>query len=624
MASTGQALDPISLLAERFTGAIRAAVADLGKAADTVDPMITPSKRPDLADFQCNAAMPLAKSLGLNPRELASAIIQRLDLADIAEPVTEANIAGPGFINIRLKTNALAGMLDAMDRDDLGIPPAAHPQTIVVDLFGVNLAKQMHVGHLRSTIIGDALVRVFQRLGHHVIRQSHVGDWGLPIAMVTHRLMRESAAGRINPDLITLDDLDRLYREAQAEANADRAGLAAVQRFGLGPKAKAELEEQVAGAEEAAAAGRRTLLRLQSRDPEVVAVWKRIYDITMDEGLRICRRLRTTITREDTAGESTYADELAEVVEDLVRRGIAVESERALVVRVEGVQEPCLIRKSDGGFLYATTDIAAIRRRVHKLGADRIIYCIDARQSLHLRQVFGTAIMAGYATRPGADRPSRLEHAAFGTVLGEDRRPFKTRTGENVRLATLLDEAVERAERVVMEKNPSLDARERREIAEAVGIASIKYADLSTDRVRDYVFSIDRMVTFEGNTGPYLQNAVVRIRSIFRKGAERGQIPADLHRRPLRIEQEAEKQLALALLQYPSTMAAVAETLEPHRLCTYLYDLAGAFTRFYETCPVLNADSEPTRYSRLRLADLTARVLTDGLESLGIPVLDRM
>lgn len=624
MAGTGQALDPVGLLSERFGSAIRAALADLGKEADAVDPMITPSKRPELADFQCNAAMPLAKSLGLNPRELASAIIRRLDVADVAEPVTEASIAGPGFINVRLKTDALAAMLAEMDREDLGISPAAPPQTIVVDLFGVNLAKQMHVGHLRSTIIGDALVRVFQRIGHRVIRQSHVGDWGLPIAMVTHKLLQESAAGRINPESITLDDLDRLYREAQADANADRAGLAAVRKFGLGPKAEAELEEQVAGAEEAATAGRRTLLRLQSRDPEVVAVWKRIYDITMDEGLRICRRLRTTITREDTAGESTYADELAGVVDDLVRRGVAVESDGALVVRVEGVQEPCLIRKSDGGFLYATTDIAAIRRRVQQLGADRIIYCIDARQSLHMRQVFGAATMAGYATKPGSSHPSRLEHAAFGTVLGEDRRPFKTRSGENVRLAALLDEAVERAERVVMDKNPALGVRERREIAEAVGIASIKYADLSTDRVRDYVFSIDRMVNFEGNTGPYLQNAVVRIRSIFRKGAERGQIPTDLRTCPLRVVQDAEKALALALLQYPSTVAAVAETLEPHRLCAYLFDLAGAFTRFYETCPVLNAESEQERHSRLRLADLTARVLTDGLESLGIPVLDRM
>jgi arginyl-tRNA synthetase len=618
----------MAVLAARFSAAITAAFPDAGPDADA---LISPSKQPQFGDFQSNAAMPLAKRLGKPPRDVAAAIVARLDLGDLAEPVTAASIAGPGFINLRLRGAALADLLTALDTAGLGIDRPDRPQTVVVDLCGVNIAKEMHVGHLRATVIGDALARVFERLGHKVLRQNHVGDWGLPIAMVTAKLDRETKAGRIDAARITLDQLTMLYREAQAECAADRRGLEVVRRFGLGPKAAAELEEQVAGAEEAMARARQTLLKLQAHDPATVAVWKRIYDVTMTECLAVCRRLHTRITGEHSAGESTYADELAPMVEDLVRRGVAVESDGALVVRLDdlGIDVPCIVRKSDGGFVYATTDIAGVRRRVQKFGADRVVYAVGAPQILHLKQVFAAATRAGYATPPSAKDPSRLEHAAFGSVLGEDGRMFKTRSGGIVKLSALLEEAVERAERAVVQnaegEGPSrrseLPPAERRAIAEAVGIAAIKYADLASDRIKDYVFSFDRMLAFEGNTGPYLLYAVARVRSIFRRAEEAGvQYRPEA---PLAITEPAEKQLALALLRYPGAVRSVADSLEPHRIAQCAYDLAVAFSAFYDACPVLKVEG-PTRASRLRLCDLTARVLEDALSTLGIPALDRM
>lgn len=616
--------DPVLALSERFVAAIRSALPDIGPS-ERIDPLISPSRQPKLGDFQCNAAMPLAKRLGRNPREVATAIVAQLDLADLAEPVTERDIAGPGFINIRLRAEKLAELLNQLDDESLGVPAPDTPTTVVVDLFGVNLAKQMHVGHLRSTIIGDAIARVFERLGHTVVRQNHVGDWGLPIAMVTWKIASEVDAGRANLDALTLDDLDRYYRTAQRDCTPDRRGLIAVERYGLGPKAEAELDAQVTGAHASLASAKDTLVKLQSHDPETLRVWQRIRDVTMTACLDMCRRLNTSITDDDSAGESSYAEELGPLVQDLLDRGIAEESDGALVVRVEGIPEPTIVRKSDGGFLYATTDIAGIRRRVQKFDADRLIYCVDARQSFHFRQVFAAAHRAGYTRRPGSDQPAVLEHAAFGTVLGEDNRPFKTRTGENVRLADLIDEAVARAEHEVKLRNPDLDAESCRSIAEVVAIAAIKYADLSNDRVKDYVFSMNRMIAFEGDTGPYLLNALVRIKGIFRKGQERSLIPAaGIDSAQFLPEHPAEKTMALQLLRYPAALSATAESLGPHRLCVFLYELAGAFSKFYEQCPVLAAEDERTRASRLRLCQLTARVLADGLGVLGIPTLDRM
>ena len=637
------AFDPVAILAERFRAAIAAAFPDLGP---DVDPLISASRNPQFGDFQSNAAMGLGKQFGKPPREIAKAIVGRLEVADIAEGVSEASIAGPGFINIRLRGDALAALLGKMEAGELGLGKGEGggvlgetPGTVVVDLCGVNLAKQMHVGHLRSIIIGDAIARTMDRLGYHVIRQNHVGDWGLPIAMVTRKLREEAAAGRVDLDRLTLDVLEKLYRRAQAECDADERGLAAARRWGH-PKAIAELEEQVGGANEELAGAKATLVKLQTGDAETVAVWKRIADVTMTECLATCARLHADIDAADSAGESSYAAELQPLVEDLALRGVAEESDGALVVRVEGIEEPCLIRKSErggGGYLYATTDLAAIRRRVRSMGAERVIYCVDARQGLHFRQVFGAAAKAGYDRIPAVlgdltikpadyDRPqAKLEHAAFGTVLGEDGRPFKTRSGENVKLSDLIDEAIDRAGKAIAE-NPDFSADERARIAEVIGIAAVKYADLSSDRARDYVFSFERMLAFEGNTGPYLLYALVRIRSIFRKaeamlGTEAVRTTAAA---PFALGSAEEKALALAILRYPGAVRSVAQTLEPHRLCQYLYDLAGAYSVFFTNCPVLKAPDDATRASRLHLCAMTERVLADGLTLLGIQLLDRM
>ncbi len=619
--------DPVELLGSAF----RRAIASLEGAPADADPLITPSKRAELGDFQSNAAMPLAKILGRKPREIASELAGKVGsmVPELIEPLTEGDIAGPGFINIRLKPEALSRLLGELDAPALGLEPPAQAETVVVDLCGVNLAKQMHVGHLRSTVIGDALARLFERLGHRVIRQNHVGDWGLPIAMVTRKLMAQAAAGELDLNAVTLDDLDRLYKDAKAESTPPTAKLKMWRAWSKHPKVAAEFEDDVraleaehGSAEANLNASKQTLVRLQNHDAEVEAVWRKLYEVTMAACLENCARLKTRITERDSAGESSYREELAPLVADLIARGIAEEEAGgAVIVRVEGIEEPCLVRKSDGGFLYATTDVAAIRRRVQKLGAHRVVYCVDARQALHFRQVFGAAHKAGYATTDAGE--AKLEHAAFGMVLGEDRRPFKTRSGENVRLSALLDEAIARAGEKVGETSPDMPEAERRPIAEVVGIAAIKYADLSNDRIKDYVFSYERMVALQGNTGPYLLYALARIKSIFRKAAELGIAGEASSKAALTIGEPAEKTLAMQLLAYPSSVRRSAEHLEPHRLCAYLYELAGAFSGFFEHCPVLKADPG-VRESRLRLCALTARVLEDGLDTLGIPHVDRM
>lgn len=618
--------DPAAILHQRLLDAMRAALGD--DLPESADPLLAPARNPEFGDFQANAAMGLGKRLGRPPREIATAILGHLDIADIAE---EPTVAGPGFINIRLRPETLAGALDALDTPALGTEPPAPEQTetVVVDLCGVNLAKQMHVGHLRATVIGDALARLFERLGHTVIRQNHFGDWGLPIAMVTAAVKDGVERGILDLDGLTLADLERIYRDAQRACAPDRRGLAAVEQYDLGPKAAAELAAQVESAEAALADARAALVALQSGDPGFLGIWQRISRITLDACFHNTRRLHADVTDEHTAGESTYRDDLQAVISDLVERGIAEESRGALIVRLDeqGIKEPLLVRKSDGGFLYATTDLAGIRRRVQQLGADRVVYAVDARQSLHFKQVFAAARKAGYTRRPSG-RDAELVHAAFGTVLGEDGSPLKTRSGENVRLSDLLDEAVSRAEAAVGEKSPTLDPVERIGIAEAVGIGAIKYTDLSSDRVKDYVFSFDRMLAFEGNTGPYLQYALVRVRSIFRKAREaRGLDVARLDgddRPAIRLADPDEKALALILLRYPRVLAAAAETCEPHRLCAFLYDLATAFSAFFTNCPVLAAPDDDLRWSRLRLCRLTGRILEDGLRTLGIQPLERM
>lgn len=620
--SVDAGFDPVQILQARLKDAIRRALPDAGPDAD---PMIAPSKMPKMADFQANGAMALGKKVGKNPREVAAAIVAAAEIGDIAEPLTEQSVAGPGFINIRLRSDALATLVERIDTPGLGVPAPEVRETAVVDLCGVNLAKQMHIGHLRAVIIGDAIARLFERLGHGAVRQNHVGDWGLPIAMVTAKLKQLADAGRIDLSTLTLDSMEKLYKAAQLECAADERGLAMARKYRMGPKALAELEAQVEGAKEALAHAKQTLVKLQAHEPAVYAIWQRISDITMKACLETCAALHANVRPEHSAGESSYATELGEVVEDLVRRGIAEESDGALVVRIEGLEEPCIIRKSDGGYLYATTDVAAIRRRVQKLGGTRVVYCVDIRQSLHFRQVFGAAHKAGYDVNPATGRPARLEHAGFGMVLGDDGRPFKTRSGENVKLMDVIGEALRRAAAVVNERSSELPADERARVAEAVGVAALKYADLSNDRAKDYVFSFDRMLAFEGNTGPYLLYALVRTRSIQRKAtSERGLSPESWRNAPIAIGEPAEKALALMLLRYPATLAGAAEALEPHRICTYLYDLAGAYSTFFDQCHVLRASDEKTMLSRLRLCSITERVLEDGLTTLGLPTLERM
>ncbi|NRA56835.1 MAG: arginine--tRNA ligase [Phycisphaerales bacterium] len=611
-------LDPVALLNERFTAGIARAFPD---AAGRADALIAPSKKATMGDFQCNAAMALGKMVGQKPRDVAEAIVAAVDIGDIAQPLDASSIAGPGFINIRLRSDALAGLLGELGRPDLGLSPAAEPQTIVVDLCGVNLAKQMHVGHIRAIVIGDSIARTFERLGHKVIRQNHVGDWGLPIAMVVDYLHRERKAGRLDLDTLSLDDLDVIYKAMKKRTGAGRTGLQIAQKWDLGPKVIAELEAEVADADEALAEAKSTLIALQAGEEWAVALWQRISDITMGACIAACQRMHTRITLEASAGESSYRDELAPMVEDLIKRDVAEEDGGALVVRGEGKDPPALVRKGDGGFLYATTDIAAIRRRVQEFGASRVIYCVDVRQALHFRQVFAAAHKAGYATTPDGVEAS-LEHAAFGTILGTDNKPFKTRSGESVKLQDLLDEAHDRA-RAAADRSDHVSDADREKTAETVAMTALKFADLSTDRLRDYVFDFDRILAFEGDTGPYLLNALVRIKSIFREAQQRG-VDAGWADAEVRVEHEAEKQLAMALLRYPSVVRAVAEHLEPHRLCQQLLEIATRFSSFYQVCKVLGAEDEATRASRLRLCELTARVLEDGLDVLGLPTLDRM
>jgi len=618
------AFDPLQILSEHFSAAILAAFPQLGAGGGRIDPMMATAKNPAFGDFQSNAAMGLAKALGMQPRDAAKAIVAKLELGEIAEPVTEASIAGPGFINVKLRGEALAGLLRMFDTPRLGIEQADPPRTIVVDLMGVNLAKQVQVWHLRSTVIGDAIARTLERMGNRVIRQNHVGDWGLQIAMVTAMLMRLAKAGAIDPAKVTLDDLDRMYKAAQKECDADEEGLEAARRWNMGPKAVAELEAQVGGANEAELAAKKTLVALQSGDAATVAMWERIARTTMDECLAICARLKADVRAEHTAGESSYRDELAGIVADLQAKGIAEEDRGAIVVKLDdvGITTPMIVRKSDGGFIYATTDLAAIRRRVQKLGAERVIYVVDARQGGHFAPVFAAAHKAGYTRRDGGN--AVLEHAAFGTMMGEDGKPYKTRSGESVKLADMLDEAISRAEQAVLEKNPELPETERRAIGETIAIAAIKYADLSTERTKDYIFSYNRMMSFEGNTGPYLLYAQVRIKSIFRTAEEKlGKLP-DFANAALMLETAQEKALALALLRYPGAVRSVGDSLEPHRLCQYLYELASAYSSFYQNCKVVGAGSEALAASRLRLCSLTERTLADGLGILGIPTLERM
>jgi len=613
------AADPVALL----DGAMRRAIrSSLGEAFADVDPLIKPSQNREFGDFQANVAMPLAKRVGKNPREIAQQLASAVasEIAPIAE---RPDVAGPGFINIRLKPAALSGLVEQMHERDLGVTPETDRHAVVIDMCSVNVAKQMHVGHLRSTIIGDALGRVMERLGRTVHRQNHLGDWGLQIGMVLHQLR---AAG-VDLDRLSIAELERAYRDAQLACKADESGLEAARRLHAGPHRIAELEEQNAGAQATLRDVKQTLVRLQRGDEELIRDWRKLIDVTMRAVYEIIDLLNVKLDRSSERGESFYRDKLADVVEEFQREGAAREDQGAVVVPFEDRERPLLIQKSDGGFLYATTDLAAIRYRVRELEADRIIYVVDARQRDHFRDVFDAVRKVGWNIAPD-EAEVELTHIAFGAVLGEDKRPLKTRSGENVTLKALLEEAVQRGTAEVkkraadpMAPTHGLDDDELAKIGRAVGIGAVKYADLSSELTRDYVFNFDRMIAFEGNTGPYIQYAHARICSIFAKA---GEADAAIRSAPIAIAEPAEKDLALLLLRYNATVHAVSEALEPHRLCTYLYDLANAYSAFYQSCPVIKADDEATRRSRLRLCAITRDLIADGLALLGIDAPTRM
>jgi arginyl-tRNA synthetase len=544
------------------------------KAAFNIDadPIVGPSQNEKFGDYQCNAAMGLAKQLKSNPRAVAEQIKSKLELGEMA---SEVSIAGPGFINVTLSPRWLGKTLQELARDErLGIPRAASPQTVVVDLSGPNIAKEMHIGHLRATNIGDCLARVLDFIGHTVIRQNHVGDWGTGFGMLLAYL-KESDAHHQAP----IADLELLYKAAK-------------QRFDADPAFATE--------------SRQCVVRLQSGAEPETSHWRRIIELSRKHLDEMYHLLGVKIGRADERGESFYNPVLPDIVKELTDKGIAVESQGAIVVWVEGYETPLIIRKSDGGFGYGTTDLAAVRFRVRELRGQRLVYVTDARQLQHFKQ-FSTA-----ARRAGWIDNISFEHAPFGTIFGPDGKPFKTKEGENVKLKDVLNEAQERAMKVVAEKNPDLPEQHRGEIARAVGIGAIKYYDLVRDRITNYQFDWDKMLTLDGNTAPYLQYAYARIRSIFRKAGDR--VPEAIA--PL-LQSPHELSLAKHILRLPEMIELVSRELKPHHLCTYLYELASKFSGFYENCPVLQSD-EPTRSSRLLLCDLTARTLALGLDLLGI------
>ncbi|HNW33329.1 MAG TPA: arginine--tRNA ligase [Candidatus Ozemobacteraceae bacterium] len=552
---------------------------------------------PDRAkgDFALNTAMRLAKPAKKRPLELAE------ELAAILRTETDwfdrIEIAPPGFINIFLKTSVISRVLaETARKPDLGVSREDKPQTVVVDYSSVNIAKQMHVGHLRSTIIGDVISRVLEARGEKVIRQNHLGDWGLPIAMVlwkTGPVLRDlEARGAAVETELTLARLEALYREASGACKEDPA---------------------------AASICHDILVKLQNGDHQLVSDWHTVTRVSMAEVYRIYGELRVKLAPEHERGESFYRDRLAATVEAVHNSGKLVESQGAQCVFLEhfkakdGSPLPVIIRKSDGGFNYETFDLAAIRYRVGELGADRVIYVTDARQALHFAQVFDVASVCGWTKRPNDSRVS-FEHVPFGSVLGEDNKPLKTRTGENVKLSDLLSESVERAYAVVCEKNADLTEETKRHVAKAVGIGAIKYADLSQNRNNDYVFSFDRMLALQGNTAPYLQYAHARICSIFRKG---GVSDTEELGDPILME-PAERGLGVKLLEFSDVVTLEEADLRPHTLCTYLFDLASAFSSFYDQCPVLTASDPQQRRARLALCRITRRTLAFGLDLLGI------
>ena len=563
----------------------------LGAAHTDADPQVRPADA-QFGDYQSNLALGLAKQLRQKPRDLAQAIADRLTAEGWFQRV---EIAGPGFINLTLSDAAvLEAAAHMCDGARLGVTAPERPERVVVDYGSPNLAKEMHIGHLRSSIIGDAIARVLRFAGHEVILQNHIGDWGTPFGMLLEQLIDR---GWDQAGDHSLADLNRLYEEARA-------------RFDSEPAFAERCRQRV--------------VKLQGGDEESLAFWRRLIDESCAHMNHVFELLGVLLRDGDLRGESFYNPRLAGVVEDLRSGGLLVESDGAQVVFCEGFTSktgaplPLIVRKSDGGYGYAATDLAAARFRVQDLGATRVVYVVDARQSDHFAMVFWTLRKAGWVAPEVA-----LEHVAFGTILGPDKKPFKTRSGGTVKLAEVLQEAVTRARAALEAKDRGLDAAELERIARAVGVGAVKYADLSSDRIKDYVFDYDRMLALEGNTAPYLQYAYVRVQSILRRASEES--PGLQHAgSALLVSDPIERQLMLLLLRLPRVVDQVVRSLEPHRLCGYLYELASLVHQFHERCPVLKAPDQQLRNSRLALSDVAGRSLRLGLELLGVSVVDRM
>ena len=581
--SGGQFLTPLETLKKRFAEALAGLIELPEEAAE----MVRPVQDARFGDFQANMAMPLAKRFHKNPREVAAEIVSRLKWDDILQ---DPEIAGPGFINLTFRTEALAEMIAAAELDDrLRVPRGGNPQTIVIDYSAPNAAKPMHVGHIRSTCIGRALCNILGFLGNRVISDNHLGDWGTQFGMIIYgyRHFLDEEAYRVSP----VRELTRLYRLVRQKADADEEVMRAVL-----------LETS----------------KLHHGDEENRRLWKSILPSCMDEINKVYDRLG--ITFDHTIGESFYNDRLAPMVEKLKRDGIAKETNGAVGIFLEGEEVPMLIQKSDGAFLYATTDLAALRYRINEFHPDKILYVVDFRQSHHFEQLFKAAKLLGM--------DPELVHVKFGTVLGDDGKPFKTRSGDTVGLESLLDEAQRRALAIVTEgRNNDFSEEEKAKIARTVGIGALIYAELSQNRESDYTFSFDKMLAMNGNTAAYMQYAYARIRTIFSKGEID---PLELRRQlsegtaQVLLEHPAERALALALLKFADALEMAAKDYRPNHLTAYLYDLAGHYSTFFENCPVLKAESAPKRDSRLILCDLTARTIQKGLALLGIGTVERM
>jgi arginyl-tRNA synthetase len=572
------------LLVEKFTAALHA----MGIENPIVP--VAKSTRPGFGDYQFNGAMALAKQLKQAPRDIAQKVVENVDLDGVAEKL---EVAGPGFINIHLSPIFLAAQTQhALADERLGVA-LQDSKKIVVDYSSPNLAKEMHVGHLRSTIIGDAVVKTLEFLGHDVVRQNHMGDWGTQFGMLLAHFSDTLTENTVAET--ALSDLEDFYRAAKVrfddeEGFADRA--------------------------------RDYVVKLQQGDEECNTLWHQFIDVSIQHSEEVYEKLNVSLSRKDIMGESAYNHDLANVVADLKDREIAVEDQGAQVVFLpeladkEGNPAAYIIQKSGGGYLYSTTDLAAIRYRNTKLNADRTLIFTDARQALHFKQTEIVARKASYISDV-----QRYEHCPFGMMLGKDGKPFKTRTGGTVKLADLLDEAIQRAHDLIAKRDNNMSAQEQQDVAKRVGIGAVKYADLSKHRTTDYVFDWDTMLAFEGNTAPYLQYAFTRVQSVFRKA----EVDAGSLTGSIAVEHEKERQLAVLLLQFSEVIEVLAREATPHVLCTYLYDVASAFMSFYEACPILKSDvAAETRTSRLMLSALVAKTLEQGLTLLGIETLDKM